>query len=322
MSNQESLNKKQIISVIVPCFNEQESINSFDAAISELIAKEDNYLFEIIYVDDGSKDNTLTVIKDLKSDVYDVRFVSFSRNFGKEAAMLAGLKASKGDFVSVMDVDLQDPVSMLIEMIRKMETNSCDCVAARRVTRKGEPVIRSFFARQFYKFINKHSETEIVDGARDFRLMKRKMVDSILQVTEHNRFSKGIFSWVGYKTIWLEYENVKRLKGTTKWSFFKLFKYSINGTIAFSSFLLNIIMITGFILLLLAVINVTVLIVLINVISNPPTQTLIITSTMLFLSGLLSVNIGLQNLYVSKIYDQVKNRPLFIVKESDDEKDI
>lgn len=223
------------ISVVVSCYNEQEALPLFYEEISNIANKIKDTEFEFIFVNDGSKDKTLEVIKKFRETDERVKFVSFSRNFGKEAAMFAGLKKSTGDFVSIMDADLQDPPKMLIEMYETLKKEDYDCVATRRVTRKGEPPIRSFFARMFYKLINKISKTEIVDGARDFRLMTRQMVDAIVSMEEYNRFSKGIFGWVGFNTKWLEYENVERAAGETKWSFWKLFKYSIDGIIAFST---------------------------------------------------------------------------------------
>ena len=233
-----------MISIIVPCFNEQEVIPIFFNEL-EKTRKKLNTDFEYIFIDDGSTDGTLDVIRSLSKEKNYVRFISFSRNFGKESAMLAGLKESTGDLITIMDVDLQDPPEIIPEMIKKMKKENLDCVGSRRTTRKGEPPIRSFFARKFYQIINKISDTEMVDGVRDFRLMKRKMVDAILEVGEYNRFSKGIFSWVGFKTAYVEYENRERVAGQTTWSFFKLFKYSIDGIINFSEMPLNLAIMLG-----------------------------------------------------------------------------
>lgn len=216
------------ISIVVPCFNEEEALPIYYQTATPLFEKL-TAAYEIIFVDDGSKDKTAQIMKELAQKDERIKYIILSRNFGKESAMYAGLKASSGNYVAIMDVDLQDPPALIAEMYSILQTEDYDCVGSRRVSRKGEPKIRSFFARKFYKMINKMSETEIVDGARDFRLMKRVMVDAILEVEEYNRFSKGIFSWVGFKTKWLEYENIKRSAGETKWSFWKLFKYSLDG---------------------------------------------------------------------------------------------
>lgn len=226
----------ELVSMIVPCYNEQETLEDFYQEIStvrdRLLAM--NCDLEVIFVDDGSKDRTLEKMKDLARENPWIKYLSFTRNFGKEAAIYGGLVHGKGDFVGLMDVDLQDPPSLIPEMARILREGEYDCVATRRVDRRGEPVIRSFFARSFYKIMRRISDVEIVDGARDFRLMSRRYADSVLELKEYNRFSKGLFGWVGYKTKWLEYENVERAKGETKWSFFKLFKYSIDGIVGFS----------------------------------------------------------------------------------------
>ena len=240
------------ISLVVPCYNEEEVIKIFYNEIQKIKKDFDNVCFEIIFVNDGSRDKTLELMRELSNND-DVRYVSFSRNFGKEAAMYAGLETSTGDYVAIMDADLQDPPALLKEMYEILESGEYDSVATRRVTRKGEPVIRSFFARLYYKIINKISKTEIVDGARDFRLMTRQMVNAVLEVKEYNRFSKGIFSWVGFRTKWLEYENVERAAGETKWSFWKLFKYSLDGIFSFSTAPLKAIAISGIIFCVLSV---------------------------------------------------------------------
>lgn len=223
------------ISIVVPCYNEEESLPFFYREITKIAKQMDYVEFEFLFVNDGSKDKTLENLRDLAKMDSRVRYISFSRNFGKEAAMYAGLKESTGDYIAVMDADLQDPPSLLIEMYAILQKKEYDCVATRRTTRKGEPIIRSLFAKLFYKIINKISKTEIVDGARDFRLMTRQMTNSIISMGEYNRFSKGIFGWVGYNTKWLEYENIERVAGKTTWSFWKLFIYSIDGIIAFST---------------------------------------------------------------------------------------
>ena len=234
-----------MISVIIPCYNEEESLPHFIKEMNKIMDEMKKVKFELIFVNDGSKDNTLEILKSMAKEDKRVKYISLSRNFGKEPSMLAGLEKSSGDYVAIMDADLQDPPSLLIEMYKGITEEGYDCVGLRRTTRKGEPKIRSFFAECYYKLINKISETEIVNGARDYRLMTRQMVNSILELQENNRFSKGIFSWVGYNTKWLDYENVERVAGTTKWSFIKLFKYSIESIVAFSTFPLIISIFVG-----------------------------------------------------------------------------
>ena len=246
--------KKKVLSVIVSCYNEEESLPMFYKSITNTASKMDNLEFELIFVDDGSKDKTLNILKKFHKTDKRVRYISFSRNFGKEAAMYAGLQNATGDYVTVMDADLQDPPSLLPEMYRLISLEGYDIVATRRVTRSGEPKIRSFFARQFYKIINKMTDrVEIVDGARDFRLMTRQVVDSILELNEYNRFSKGIFSFVGFKTKYLEYENIKRVSGQTKWSFISLVKYAIGGILAFTIIPLTWPIYFGFLFLIISI---------------------------------------------------------------------
>ena len=273
------------ISLVVPCYNEQEVINLFYEEIQKIKKDFDNVKFEIIFVNDGSSDNTLNLMRELsKND--DVRYISFSRNFGKEAAMYAGLEASTGDYVAIMDADLQDPPALLKEMYEILESGEYDSVATRRVSRKGEPVIRSFFARLYYKLINKISKTEIVDGARDFRLMTRQMVNSVLSLKEYNRFSKGIFSWVGYRTKWLEYENVERVAGTTKWSFFKLFLYSLESVVAFSTVPLSIASVFGILFCFIAFIIIVFIIVRTLVYGDPTSGWPSMVCIMFFIGGI------------------------------------
>ena len=249
-----------ILSLVVPCYNEEEAAPLFYQAVQPVAAQLEPLQLEILFVDDGSKDGTLEVLKRLHAQDKRVRYLSFSRNFGKEAAMFAGLQASKGDYVAIMDADLQDPPSLLLDMVKGIEEEGYDCVATRRVSRKGEPPIRSFFARAFYRIIRRISRADIVDGARDYRLMTRKMVDAILQMQEYNRFSKGIFGWVGFRTKWLEYENVERAAGETKWSFWKLFLYSLDGIAAFSTVPLAISSVVGFLFCIIAFIMVCVIV--------------------------------------------------------------
>lgn len=304
------------ISLVVPCYNEQEVIKIFYAEIQKIKKDFNNVTFEIIFVNDGSKDKTLELMRELsKND--DVRYVSFSRNFGKEAAMYAGLEASTGDYVAIMDADLQDPPALLKEMYEILESCEYDSVATRRVTRKGEPVIRSFFARLYYKIINKISKTEIVDGARDFRLMTRQMVNSVLSLKEYNRFSKGIFSWVGYRTKWLEYENVERAAGETKWSFWKLFLYSLESIVAFSTVPLSIASVMGILFCFVAFIIIIFVIVRTLMYGDPTSGWPSMVCIMFFIGGVQLLCLGIMGQYLSKTYLEVKRRPIYIVQETE-----
>lgn len=304
------------ISLVVPCYNEQEVIKLFYDEIQKIKKDFKNVSFEIIFVNDGSKDKTLELMRELsKND--DVRYVSFSRNFGKEAAMYAGLEASTGDYVAIMDADLQDPPALLKEMYEILESKEYDSVATRRVTRKGEPVIRSFFARLYYKIINKISKTEIVDGARDFRLMTRQMVDSVLSLKEYNRFSKGIFSWVGYRTKWLEYENVERAAGETKWSFWKLFLYSLESIVAFSTVPLSIASVMGILFCFVAFIIIIFIIVRTLMFGDPTSGWPSMVCIMFFIGGVQLLCLGIMGQYLSKTYLEVKKRPIYIVAETE-----
>ena len=307
------------ISLVVPCYNEQEVINLFYKEIQKIKKDFKGVKFEIIFVNDGSSDNTLNLMRQLaKND--DVRYISFSRNFGKESAMYAGLEASTGDYVAIMDADLQDPPALLKEMYEILESGEYDSVATRRVTRKGEPIIRSFFARLYYKIINKISKTEIVDGARDFRLMTRQMVNSVLSLKEYNRFSKGIFSWVGYRTKWLEYENIERAAGTTKWSFFKLFLYSLESIVAFSTVPLSIASVFGILFCLIAFVIIIFIIVRTLVYGDPTSGWPSMVCIMFFIGGIQLLCTGIIGQYLSKTYLEVKKRPIYIVAET--EKDL
>ena len=306
----------KVISIVVPCFNEQAAIPIFCKKIAEVSEKMKSLAdFEIIFVDDGSKDETLNVIKNLAALDKKIKYISFSRNFGKEAAIFAGLEKAKGDFVATMDVDLQDPPELLIEMYSGIDKEGFDCVATRRVTRKGEPPIRSFFARCFYALINKISKTEIVDGARDYRLMTRQMVEAVLRMKEYNRFSKGIFGWVGFKTKWLDYENVERVAGETKWSFFKLLIYSFDGIVAFSTAPLAIASILGFILCFVAFILICVIIIKALVWKDPTVGYPSMMCAIIFIGGIQLFCIGILGQYLSKTYLEVKKRPIYVVKE-------
>lgn len=295
------------ISIVVPCYNEEASLPIFYKVITEELEKM-KVKYELIFIDDGSKDNTLNILRKLVKDTH-VRYISFSRNFGKEAAMYAGLESATGDYVAPMDVDLQDPPSLLPKMYEIITTEDYDCIGTRRVTRKGEPAIRSFFARMFYKLINKISKVPMVDGARDFRLMKRNMVNSILELKEYNRYSKGIFSFVGFKTKWLEYENIERVAGTTKWNFWKLFVYAIEGIISFSTVPLMFGILLGLISLLVSF-------VLFLVMCFNGFLSIILISTLLFLLfGFTFILFGIIGMYLSKVFLEIKNRPIYIVRE-------
>ena len=304
------------ISIIVPCYNEQEALPYFYKAFQELTQNMVQESFELILVDDGSKDKTLAVIKKLAEADKRVAFISFSRNFGKEAAILAGLRYSKGDYVALMDADLQDPPALLPEMYQAVTQEGYDSAATRRVTRKGEPPIRSFFARRFYRLMNKISNTDLVDGARDYRLMNRKFVNALLSMQEYNRFSKGLFGWVGFKTKWIEFENVERVAGETKWSFWKLLIYAIEGIVAFSTTPLVLATVVGLICCLFAF-GGTTFIVIRKLLFGDQIQGWASTiSVLLFLGGIQLLCIGILGQYLAKTYLETKNRPVYIVNES------
>lgn len=309
------------ISIIVPCYNEEEAMPIFYKEITKVADKMKKKAdFEFIFVNDGSKDKTLEVARELSDKDKRVRYVSFSRNFGKEAGMLAGLEASRGDYVAIMDVDLQDPPALVEEMYDTLKEGIYDCVATRRVSRDGEPPVRSFFAELYYKLINKISKTEIVNGARDFRLMTRQMVDSILELKEYNRFSKGIFSWVGYNTKWLEYKNVERVAGTTKWNFWKLFLYSLESIVAFSTVPLAIASILGILFCLIAFIMIIVIIIKTLTLGDPVAGWPSLVCIILLVSGIQLFCMGIIGQYLSKTYLEVKKRPVYIVKETEETK--
>ena len=308
----------QLLSVIVPCYNEEESLPFFYERIQQVAAQllEKHHLkTECIFIDDGSQDQTLSLLRQFSQENPQMKYVSFSRNFGKEAAIYAGLEHSKGDFVAMLDADLQDPPELLDEMYQDITKEGYDCVATRRVTRKGEPPIRSFFARLFYRLMNKISQVDMVDGARDYRLMTRQMVDSILSLKEYSRFSKGIFGWVGYRTKWLEYKNVERVAGETKWSFWKLFKYSIDGIVAFSTFPLDIAAFIGILLCIAAFIYLIVLFVQTLAFGNPVSGYPSLMCVILFIGGIQLLTIGILGKYLAKTYLETKKRPIYIAKE-------
>ncbi len=309
--------KRDFISVVVPCFNEQESIPLFYEEMVRVAANMKGVDFEFVFVDDGSKDETLNILRALSREDTRVRYVSFSRNFGKEAAMYAGLEASKGDFVAIMDADLQDPPSLLPEMYEAILTEDIDSVATRRTTRKGEPPVRTFFAKLFYRLVNKISKVELVPGARDYRLMSRRMVDSVLSLAEYNRFSKGIFSWVGYKTKWISYENIERVAGTTKWSFWKLFVYSLECIVAFSTAPLALSSLFGFVFCLLSIIGIIIVIVRELIWGGAAYGWASLVCIVLFVGGIQLFTIGILGQYLSKTYLETKRRPIYISAETE-----
>lgn len=306
----------KLLSVIVPCYNEEENIRDFYDELfkNALFFEEKEIEVELIYIDDGSNDRTVEEIRKLHDEDDRVHMVSFSRNFGKEAAIYAGLQKSKGDLVVLMDADLQDPPSLLPEMYEYIE-QGYDSVATRRVSRKGEPPVRSFFARMFYKIMNKISKTEVVDGARDYRLMTRQVVDAILAMTEYNRFTKGIFGWVGYGTKWLEYENIERRKGETKWSFWKLFAYSLEGITAFSTMPLTVAAVMGALFCVAAFIMIIVIIIKTLIFGDPTSGWPSMVCIILFVGGVQLFCLGIVGQYLSKTYMEVKKRPIYLVKE-------
>lgn len=305
-----------LLSVIVPCYNEEENVPYFydELMKNDGFFKAKSLEVEVIYVDDGSSDGTVPEVRKLHEKDSRVKLVSFSRNFGKEAAIYAGFKKSKGDYVVMMDADLQDPPHLLPEMFSYIE-QGYDSVATRRVTRKGEPPIRSFFARLFYRIMNKISKTEIVDGARDYRLMTRQVVDAILSMCEYNRFSKGIFGWVGYKTKWVEFENVERVKGETKWNFWGLFKYSLEGIIAFSTAPLAIASFVGVFFCIVAFIALLFVIIRASLYGDPTSGWPSMVCIILLVSGLQLFCIGIVGQYMARTYLEVKKRPIYLVKE-------
>ena len=306
----------ELISLVVPCFNEEQSLPYFWEQTTAVMEQMDYLDFEVIFVDDGSRDRTLEVLRSLAKSDSRVKYLSFSRNFGKEAAMYAGLEHAKGDYAAVMDADLQDPPALLAEMYRAVTQEGYDSAATRRVTRKGEPPIRSFFARMFYRIINKMTDVEIVDGARDFRLMNRKFLNALLELKERNRFSKGLFGWVGFKTKWLEFENVERIAGETKWSFWKLFKYSIEGIVAFTTTPLTLASFMGFLLCMVALCS-TVFIVVRKLLFGDPVSGWASTASIItFIGGIQLFFMGIFGQYLAKAYTEIKNRPIYIVAES------
>lgn len=313
-----------LLSCVIPCYNEEEALPLFYDEITKIthqMGEESGTKTELLFIDDGSSDNTLSLLKNFTkqepSPHVTTRFLSFSRNFGKEAALYAGLSHAKGDFVALLDADMQDPPSLLPEMLEIVKKGEFDSVATRRVTRKGEPPIRSFFARSFYRIINKISDIEIMDGARDFRMMNRIMVDAILSMPEYNRFSKGIFGWVGFKTYWLSYENVQRVAGETKWSFWKLFLYSLQGIIAFSTVPLAIASVMGLLFCGIALIMGLFIIGRTLAYGDPVSGWPSTACIIIFFGGLQLFSTGVMSQYLAKTYLETKHRPLFLIREED-----
>ncbi len=306
----------RVLSIVVPCYNEEESVADFYAELmkNEAFFAEKQLEIEILYIDDGSRDHTAAEVKKLRGRDERVRLISFSRNFGKEAGMYAGLEKSRGDYVVLMDVDLQDPPALLPEMYSYME-QGFDSVATRRVSRKGEPPVRSLFARMFYRLMKHISKTEIMDGARDYRLMTRQMVNAILQMREYNRFTKGIYGWVGFQTKWLEYENVERAKGETKWNFWKLLIYSLEGITAFSTVPLSIASIMGVLFCMLAFVLIIFIIVRTSIFGDPVSGWPSLVCIISLISGVQLFCMGIIGQYLAKTYLEVKRRPIYIVKE-------
>ena len=307
-----------MISIIIPCYNEEESLPIYYDEMKKIMKKMDYVKFELIFINDGSKDNTLNILRNLAKNDSRVRYISFSRNFGKEAGILAGLKATKGDYVAMMDVDLQDPPKLLIEMYDEIKNLDYDCIATKSTSRNGYSFFRKLFTKWYYKIINKISKTTIVDGARDFRLMTRQMVDAILELEEYNRYSKGIFSWVGFNTKWITFENTERVAGTTKWNFWKLFAYSMESIIGFSTTPLLFSSIIGIIFCLISFVMVIVIIVKTLILGDPVNGWPSLVCIIFFVSGIQLFCIGIMGQYLAKTYLETKKRPIYIIKETEE----
>ncbi|MGN0774556.1 MAG: glycosyltransferase family 2 protein [Candidatus Ventricola sp.] len=310
---------KKSMTLIVPCYNEEASLPIFYEAVCEVAKALEQCDVTLLLINDGSRDRTLAIMRELAEKDSRVRYISFSRNFGKEAAMYAGFCNAKGDYVAVMDADMQDPPSLLPQMLEILETQEYDSVATRRVTREGEPPIRSFFARMFYRIINRISDADIVDGARDFRLMKREMVDAIVAMCEYNRFSKGIFGWIGFRTKWLPYKNVERVAGETKWNFWGLFKYSIDGIVNFSQAPLSIASLMGLLLTIVSFCAIVFIVVRRLLFGDPVAGWASTACIILFMGGLQLLCMGIMGQYLAKTYLEVKHRPHYIIAETNDE---
>ena len=307
------------LSIVTPCYNEAPVLPIFYDTLAKQL-QDMAVIPEIVFVDDGSRDDTLSIIKQLAKNHKEVKYISLSRNFGKEAAMYAGLENATGDYVVIMDADLQDPPALLPEMLNAIENEGFDCVGSRRVNRKGEPPIRSFFARAFYRLINKMSDSHIVDGARDFQMMSRKVVDAVLSMKEYNRFSKGIFGWIGFKKKWLEYENIERAAGETKWSFWKLFIYAIQGIVAFSTTPLVVSSLCGILCCIIALIMLVFIFVKTLIFGDPTSGWPSLVCIIFLLSGIQMFCIGIVGQYLAKTYLETKARPIYIIGEANIEK--
>lgn len=303
------------ITIVVPCYNEEKALPYFYEEIQRVAKEMPTVKLELLLVDDGSKDQTLEVFRGLKQKDSSVKYISFSRNFGKESAIYAGLKNAKGDYVAIMDADLQDPPALLPQMYHALTEEGYDSVATRRVTRKGEPPIRSFFARKFYKIMNKISDVELMDGARDFRLMNRRYVDALLSLGEYNRFSKGLFGWVGFKTKWFAFENVERVAGETKWSFWKLFKYSLEGIVAFSEVPLYVASYLGALMSGVGFLAMIFIVIRQLVFQNSVDGWASMVCIIILIGGIQLLCIGILGLYFSKMYLETKKRPIYISAE-------
>ena len=309
--------KPKKLTLVVPAYNEQDAIPLFYEEAMRVEGELPGVEVEYLFIDDGSRDQTMEVLRQLHAQDPRVHYVSFSRNFGKEAAIYAGLENAKGDYVAILDADLQDPPSLLPEMLHAIQEEGYDCVGSRRVTRKGEPPIRSFFARMFYRIMNKISSADIVDGARDFQLMNRKVVNAILSMGEYNRFSKGIFGWVGFRKKWLEYENIERAAGETKWSFWKLFVYALDGIVAFSTTPLVIASVMGILFCLVAFIAILFIIVRTLIFGDPTSGWPSMVCIIMFIAGIQLLCMGILGQYLAKTYLETKRRPLYLVEETD-----
>lgn len=314
------IKSKEKISIVVPCYNEEEAIPYFYKELTSVFEKLKSFDYELIMVDDGSNDKTLKVIKKYAEKDNKIKYYSFSRNFGKEAAMYAGFCNASGDFVAVMDADMQDPPSLLPKMIEILKSGEYDSVATRRINRNGEPPIRSWFSKKFYKIINRISDADIVDGARDFRLMKKSMVKAIVAMQENNRFSKGIFGWIGFKTYWLPFENVERVAGETKWNFWKLFKYALDGIVNFSEVPLSIASGFGIIMTFLSFAFMIFIIIRRIFFGDPVAGWASTICVIIFIGGVQLFSIGIMGQYVAKNYTESKKRPHYIISETNQEK--
>ncbi len=304
------------ISIVVPCYNEEEMIPLLYSALIQATQELPDHEFEFLLVDDGSKDKTLEALREMAQKDSRFKYISFARNFGKEGAIYAGLKNTSGDLCVIMDADLQDPPELLKEMVQAIEVEGYDSCATRRVTRKGEPPIRSFFAHQFYRLMNKISDVDIVDGARDYRMMTRPFVEAILEMPEYNRFSKGIFGWVGYNTKWLEYENIERAAGETKWSFWKLFRYAVSGIVSFTTAPLQLASVLGILFSLVAFVMIVFIVIRTLCFGDPVSGWPSLICVIMFMGGIQLLSIGILGQYLAKTYLEVKDRPIYLCKEA------